>query len=392
MVSRRYDYAFLLAFAFTAVASIALQNLIWVAIALFLFLHFKNKEKINWPSNLFTFATLLFLATFIIGAIVGVNPAKSFMTVHKYLTFLIIFPIGAMTLAMNDIRKIFHFFITGAAICALFGIGKHFLLNEDRIDSFSGDKMVFGGMLMVSLILILSFLINTPKNYWLWLSFVLIFWALFLTETRGAWVGAMVGLTIFTLSWNKKWLLIGIAVLIGLFFILPHDYQERIKSITNIHYSYTEHMNNPADEGNIKNAIQSRLLIWISGIQMIKEYPFGVGQGNVEDLYPHYRINNSDLEPTVPHLHNNLLQLTVQNGWLGLITYLFWIFAYYFTAITFKSENSTAIQWNWMFLSIFSAILAWGLTEYTFSHQFMNVQFFLLGLQMNLWVSNTQTR
>jgi len=387
---RRYDYAVLLVFAFTAVASIALQSLIWAAIVLFFFSQFENKTKINWPINTFTTGTLLFLATFFIGATLGINPAKSFETVHKYLTFLIIFPLGIMALSIADIRKLLHVFITGASFCAVYGIGKHFLLHQDRIDSFSGDKMVFGGMLMVSLILIFAFLAYAPKNYWFWTAFGLVFWALLLTETRGAWVGALTGFMIFIFHWNKKWLLIGALFLLGLFFVLPKDYQERIKSIPDISYSYTEHMKYGKDDGKIRNATNPRLLIWVAGVQIIKDFPFGVGQGNIEDIYPKYRIDNKDIEPTVPHLHNNFLQITAQNGWFGLVVYLFWIFAFYFEAFRFKSAEAEANQLNWAIVCIFSAVLVWGITEYTFSHQFMNILFFLLGLQVNIWTTKSR--
>jgi O-antigen ligase len=382
---RRYDYYILLAFAFTAVASIALQNLIWVSIALFLFLCFKHSEKINWPSNLFTTATLLFLATFLIGAIAGVNPAKSFETVHKYLTFLIIFPLGAMAFTITDIRKLLYFFTAGATVCAAYGIiYKHFVIHQDRIDSFSGDKMVFGGMLMASLLLILSFLTVRPKNYWFWVSLPLITVALLLTETRGAWLGALVGFTLLTWRLNKRWLFIGFILIVVGFFFSPKELQERVKSITTFNFSY-------GDKQQINNSSQTRFLIWIAGIQMIKAHPMGVGQGNVEDLYPQYRVPNNDSEQTVPHLHDNFLQILAQNGWLGLFAYLFWIFMFYFEAFRFKSSNAEARQWNWMFLSVFSAVLIWGLTEYTFSHQFMNIQFFLLGLQINLWKNYKNT-
>jgi O-antigen ligase len=88
---------------------------------------------------------------------------------------------------------------------------------------------------------------------------------------------------------------------------------------------------------------------------------------------------------TEPHLHDNFLQITAQNGWLGLAAYLFWIGVFYWKGLSFKTRNKDEGDLNWTFLCVFSAILAWGLTEYTFSHQFMNVQFFLLGLQLCLW-------
>ena len=377
--TRRYDYYLLLAFAFTAVASIALQSLIWVSIALFLFFHIKKSQKITWPSSLFAIATLLFLGSVVLGAILGVNPVKSFQTVYKYLTFLILFPIGAMALSIVDIRKLLYFFIAGASICALTGIiYKHFILHEARIDSFSGDKMVFGGMLMVTLILIVSFLTTHFKNYWLWISLGLVAWALLLTETRGAWIGAVVGFILLTWKFNRRFLLISLLICVVSFFFLPRSFQDRAKSIFNIHVSYDA-------QHQIHGASQTRFLIWSAGLKIIHDYPLGIGQGNLEDVYPRYRINIPFSELTVPHLHDDLLQVLAQNGWQGLAIYLFWIFAFYFEALRFKSIEPELNQWNWTFLCVFSAILVWGLTEYTFSHQFMYVQFFLLGLQINIW-------
>jgi hypothetical protein len=383
-IRHRYDYHLLLAFAFTAVASIALQNLIWLSIAAFLFWHFKNSEKISWPSSLFPTATILFLATFVIGAIVGINPSKSFQTVDKYLTFLILFPVGAMALSIADIRRLLNFFIAGATVCAIFGIGKHFLLHQDRIDSFSGDKMVFGGMLMVSLLLNVSLLAKTPKNFWLWSSLVPLFWALILTQTRGAWLGLLFGFLVLTWRFNKKWLLAGLLIFVTSFLFAPQEFQKRLESIGTIQFTYN-------DQHQIINSSQTRFLIWVAGMRIIKDYPLGIGQGNIDDIYPKYRIpNNKDIEATVPHLHNNFMQILVQNGWFGLAAYLFWIFAFYWESFRFKSPNIEESQRNWMFLCVFSSILVWGLTEYTFSHQFMYVQSFLLGLQINLWRQKSQ--
>jgi O-antigen ligase len=95
-------------------------------------------------------------------------------------------------------------------------------------------------------------------------------------------------------------------------------------------------------------------------------------------------------EPTEPHLHDNFLQVCAQNGWIGLAAYLFWVFSYYWTALRSHTSDKDSKDLNWALLCVFSAVLVWGLTEYTFSHQFMNVQFFLLGLQIGLWRNPSQ--
>ncbi len=379
---RRYDYYSLLAFALTAVASIALQNFVWIAVALFLFSALKDHQKIDWPSNLFVTATLVFLASYILGCIVGINPAQSFQSVHKYLTFLLILPVGAMALSTLDIRRIFYYFIGGAVVCSIFGIGKYFIYHQDRIDSFSGDKMVFGGMLMVTVLFITCLLISTPKNYYLWASLVIVTWALILTQTRGAWVGVFTGFILLTWRFNKKWLLLGLALALAGFFLSPQSFKDRVESIVTVHFVYN-------DQNQVVNATQTRLLIWKSGFQIIKEHPMGIGQGNLEDIYPKYRIDAIGNDPNVPHLHDNFLQILLQNGWIGLAVYLFWIFSFYWEALRFKSSDEELNLWNWMFLCMFSAVLVWGLTEYTFSHQFMNIQFFFMGLAVLLWKNNS---
>ncbi|HXL72073.1 MAG TPA: O-antigen ligase family protein, partial [bacterium] len=139
------------------------------------------------------------------------------------------------------------------------------------------------------------------------------------------------------------------------------------------------------EQHEVIGASQPRLLIWISGLRIIKDHPMGVGQGNIEDIYHQYRIDVPGNDIDVPHLHDNFLQILAQNGWLGLFAYLFWIFAFYFEALHFKTMDAEVDLWNWMFLCVFSSILVWGLTEYTFSHQFMNIQFFFMGLAILLW-------
>ena len=376
-----YVYAGLLVFTATAVASIALENLVWVSVAVFLTIQYAQRLPLQWPSGLFPWATVLFLLSFVIGAFAGVDPAVSFQTLYKYLPLLLILFIGAMPLTLDRIKKLLLVFVFGAAFCAVYGIGKHFWLHQDRINSFSGDKMVFGGMLMLSLLLTVAFLKNRFKNPWLWACGALVATALLFTQTRGAWVGFVAGFVLWAWRLNRRWLLAGV-ILLGLCYCLaPQTLRERVKSIGHVElYFDANHQLIGADP--------TRFLIWAAGLKMIRDYPWGIGQGNMEEVYPKYGIHAvTQYEPTEPHLHDNFLQILAQNGWLGLAAYLFWIFSYYREALRFKTDDPESRELNWTFLCLFSAILVWGLTEYTFSHQFMYIQFFFWGLQARLWNS-----
>ncbi len=230
---------------------------------------------------------------------------------------------------------------------------------------------------MVTLIFQLLLLKKFPKNRWVWASLLTVGMALILTQTRGAWIGALAGFFLWSWKMGRRGLFIGALMVAGIYFLLPNSIKERVDSIWNVKVSYS-------DDHQISGTNNQRLFIWTAGLKIIQDHPWGIGQGNLVDIYPKYKLANA-AETTEPHLHDNYLQILAQNGWIGLAFYLAWIFLYYRMALKFKSLDPDAHSLNWVFISIFTAVLVWGLTEYTFSHQFMNVQFFLLGLQSILW-------
>src|SRR6185503_13106516 len=120
---------------------------------------------------------------------------------------------------------------------------------------------------------------------------------------------------------NPRWLLAGAVFCVGLFFVLPHDLQERASTLWKPNIQLTEN-------GQVLSSRDERAFIWTSGLKIIGDHPWGIGQGNLEDIYPAYRSPYAR-EMTEPHLHDNFLQITAQNGWLGLSAYLFWIGVFY---------------------------------------------------------------
>jgi O-antigen ligase len=164
-------------------------------------------------------------------------------------------------------------------------------------------------------------------------------------------------------------------------FVLPKPWQDRLLNSAHIWVTYDA-------PGKPHAANETRILIWAAGWEMIKDHPLGVGQGNLSTLFVNYLSPESPMvrsEPDVPHLHDNFLQVTAQNGWQGLVAYLAWIACFGVAAWRFSSKDGQAEDLNRAFTAVFLGVLVWGLTEYTFSHQFMNFQFFTLGLQMALW-------
>ncbi len=244
--------------------------------------------------------------------------------------------------------------------------------------------MVFGGLLMITLLIELCLLKDPNGRPWMLAAIVLTGFALFLTQTRGAWVGFGIGFLFLFWRFNRKWLFAGLIVLFGLYFVLPQHFQERIKSVGHIWLNYD-------GQGRLYNTDPGRIMIWVSGWRIFQDHPWGIGQGNIVDIYPNYKFEVM-AEPTEPHLHDNFLQILVQNGWVGLLVYLFWIGAYYVCAVRYQPKKENEADLNWTFVCVFTATLTWGLTEYTFAQQYSTVFAFLLGLQMILWKTSASKK
>jgi O-antigen ligase len=193
--------------------------------------------------------------------------------------------------------------------------------------------------------------------------------ALMLTRTRGAWLGFAAGFAWYAFKTRRRLLLYGIiAALLGIA-LSPSPVKERVRSFWDSRLSYSN---------------MERIHMWRTGWRISRDHPvLGIGQGNMEAVYPQYRVPEAK-EPVVGHMHNNFMQVLVQNGWVGLLAYLAWIIAYFRDASRFKPRHPGERSLNEGFIAVFIATLVWGLTEYTFSHQYMMVQVFLLGLQWGL--------
>ncbi len=377
-----FFYSLVIFFA-VSTASIALQNLVWVPVLYLGWLYLRNRHQKILRLDAFDKWTLLWIFTFYLGALLGVNPGHSLETVHRYLTILLVLFVGSMGLGVLEIQKLLKAFTWGTVFCAICGIGKHLIFHQTRIDSFSGDKMVFAGLLMTALLIQTGSLMNRPKDLTQWTGVILNSWALLLTETRGAWMGLGAGFLMLGWRFNRRWLFAGLFLAVVGYFFLPAYIQERVKSITRLDISYNENH-------EIGDSSQTRVLIWIAGVHIIKDYPFGIGQGNIGEVFPKYKTQALG-EATEPHLHNNFLQITAQNGWLGLAAYLGWILCYFLTAFKYQAAEPLGREINWTLACCFGGTLVWGLTEFTFSQQFMYLQYSLLGLQAGLWKREIET-
>jgi O-antigen ligase len=169
-------------------------------------------------------------------------------------------------------------------------------------------------------------------------------WALLISRTRNAWLGALTGLTVIALLRTPRllWALAGAVALVLI--LRPAGVMERL-TLTDA-------------------SSRDRYFMWQAGVDMVNDRPvFGQGPRMVESNYPAYRWPGAP-NPATPHLHNNVLQIAAERGLPCLAWFLWWVAAAMGDSYR---EWRRARAWTAVgALALLAAIMAAGLFEYNF--------------------------
>jgi len=170
-------------------------------------------------------------------------------------------------------------------------------------------------------------------------------WALVLSRTRSAWLGALAGLALVAILRAPRilWLLgAGVLALIAL---RPAPITGRL-TVT--------------DASSL-----DRYYMWQAGLDMILEKPvFGQGPGRVEVVYPGYRWPEAP-NPRAPHLHDNALQIAAERG-LPCLVFWVWMMVYALRDAYRLARHGPDRAAGVAALAVLSAVLVAGTFEYNF--------------------------
>lgn len=183
--------------------------------------------------------------------------------------------------------------------------------------------MTYSVILMMIACLVLARILfdSRASKTFLITALIILTGAMMLTLIRQAWLGLFVA-AIFLLFIKKRTLVLAPLVLVGLVLLVgPSALTERIKSITD-----------PQQASN-----SERIMLLKAGWDVFKDYPLtGCGFNClfvVADQYPQHPILQ-----TYKHLHNNVEQIAVDTGAIGLCAWLS-IWVIYFVQLTRRSRE-----------------------------------------------------
>ena len=359
----------------SAMAALCILSLIGFGLALF-----SGRVK---GEGLSSFAPLIALYV-IFGSFstaTSFHVAKSAFIFCVYLVF-----IGAYILIVNTLttparwRAAAVTFAAGALFIGLLGIIQNFTMAattqswvdtqmfEDiktRVYATFDNPNVLGQYLIITIPLIFSLFWYekrlTKKAVWLGV-FAVCFLCLMYTWSRGAWVGAALGVAVFLLLKDRRWVSLCILGLLAMPFVLPQSILERLISIGNIGDSSTAY----------------RVSVWIASARMARDFWMsGVGFGSdaFAAVYSGYALNGAGF---ALHSHNFYIQLVVDMGIGGLAAYLLMIATAYREIALIRSKNTMIRIVTLAAAGVLAGYLFQGIAESLWYNLRMSLIFWIL--------------
>ena len=251
---------------------------------------------------------------FVFACFVAVAGAMEFLESYKSLKRLLeilIFFWAVNCIDSQDLRERLTILLIASASLSTFtgfyNSWENGIPHIHRAEGTMSVYMTYAGLLMLALLVASGKLIFAPKeNKWIYIAFTMISVCLLFTFTRQAWLGALAG-GVYLIWFRKKILLWFVPVILGVIFMIsPASIKYRINTLTNL------------EDANLK----IRMALWHGGWLVFKDHPIiGCGFKCIDNVNKNYPDPTGDIN-RLRGMHNNFIQLAVDTGLFGLISWI----------------------------------------------------------------------
>ena len=330
--------------------SAGLGGFLWLSRAYLTNTWKEQRWPLGIPFTLFSLASFVAVAN-------AYDVSYSYSSLKKLLEFLIFFWVLNCVRDNNLRNSLSLILITSATLAGLFGLYQYWqvfdfnqkysifkdVITENRPEGTLSTYMTFAGLLMLAgAITLAKILFQKPTHKWLLGSIGIITLSLLLNLSRQTWFGFLIALIFLVFFWRKKILLLIPIMLFVVYVASPLPVQERVKSMLS------------GEDVTFK----MRTALWKGGWKIFKDYPLTGCGFRCVDL-----VNSQYPDPTghiakFRGMHNNLIQVAVDTGILGVTAWLgiwFYFFRFlYHKAITLEKNANE----RWVILGSAAAMLA----------------------------------
>jgi O-antigen ligase len=321
------------------------------------------RTPLDLPIACFALASLL-------AAFLGLDPLQSLYGLRTYLQVVVIYLVYGYARDLDRSLSLARCLLIGTAVTSAYRVLAAF--SPIELPRLFLGQMTQSGQLLFAIGLALPLLIrrifSAPPLRFALALYVL---ALVVNLKRGVWLGAVAAVvTVGLLASRRLVLIAGLVIALAVAAVPP--VRSRV-----------------ANSARDMFLPGNRYDIWVAAIDVVKRFPMGVGRKNGEILrdYPNIPQHHK-------HAHNNLLQITLENGYLGLGMFLWWMAtfgvlawrAYGRVPAGDKPLEALAIA----VLASFVGFHVAGLVEYNFGDsEVLEIFFVMMGLGL---VVNEKTR
>ena len=277
---------------------------------------------------------IVFMLIYAFSALASMSIATSLQIAMLVISFILFYFVIINSITSRKQLDIMQLLFVGIGLLiAIYGIYQYLFAGTFASSSFVDKEMftdittrvsgtfdnpnVMGEYLLLVIPIALTYLWKSkgklPKIIAL-ISVGIMLISLALTYSRGCYLGIAACVGIFLLLINIKFILAFLLGILAMPFVLPASIMNRLTSIGNTGDSSTSY----------------RISIWEGAIDMIKDYWYRpIGQGTIafNQIYPLYSYSGVGAQ----HTHNLFLQLIIETGILGIISFVGILFKFYQT-------------------------------------------------------------
>lgn len=335
----------------------------------------RARTLVYFPVNKFVYC---FAFVYLFAAVTSVTPSASLQIGAMFCAFALFFIILTNSVTTYKQLKILAGLLVFVGVAVSFyGFYQMVAPNDLRVgawvdkDMFNigfrvyatlGNPNVLGEYFLLVIPLAVAFMFSAKTWFQriVWAGcFGIMMLCLVFTYSRGCWLGICLAAAIFMIMYDRRFILVGIAVLAAAPFILPDSIMARLTSIGDMTDSSTSY----------------RVYIWLGSIAMLKDFWFsGIGPGEAayNTIYPSYSFSNV----TTPHAHNLFLQTLCDTGVCGTVLLVLIIYSGFRTLCTAVAREKN--HENKMFQAAGIASIAGFLVQSMFDYTFYNYRVMLL--------------
>lgn len=324
-----------------------LASIVWLVVAI------QDKRRPAVPA--FFLPLALYALWTLVSAAMSPHPHASLIDSKQLLMFLMVPIVARFATGPRAARTIDVIIAIGSA-AALWGIVQFAMFGYNNLDNRPvgplSHWMTFSGVLMLVTCTAVARLLFHPRpKAWPMIAVPALLVALVVTNTRNAWIGTFLAVSLLLVIRNWKLVLVAPAVALLALVIAPGQIQDRARS-----------MINPNDPTNL-----DRIVMWKIGRDMVRDHPiFGVGPEQVQNEYVKYRSAYPEaVNAQNPHLHNVPIQIAAERGIPALVLW-FWFVAVAARDLFRQLKARIAPDVAAAGLAAVVAMLAAGLFEYNF--------------------------